>query len=392
MSFTPRFPAAGTVAALVLFAGLPTAAAAQAKNPCAGVRTCQAVADFSGTVTDFRQSVGAQGAHVIAVTLQFRNLTGNPLYLGYVAESGVITDDKGNRYAVYPASVRGIGTITAREFDPKFMLRPGESADARLEFGFRAPPSTILGTKYTMDLAVRQIEPLAGNQFRLGREHALQYGGFPEVMTAPVAATAPASPAAPAAEAAPPPEPADLCAGKPRCYAAGPFLAEVTQVVGSNLGGGKSMFHLLQITMRIRNMTSEPIILGYQAKSGTAVDDLGNQYSWYSGYAWDASAAGIGVVIPGRSADPQFRLNPGDARNATFTVRRKIIATTPIGASYTYNLVLVQMEILPSHQIRSVTESAVGFKDLTLGTSATATVNSAAEVLDALKKKINHKP
>lgn len=370
------------VAAIVSAAASPAVLAAQS-DACIGQRACQAVRDFSVTVTDFRPSMLGK-TRVFALTLRIRNLTSRPLYLGYVGESGLLTDDQGNRYTVSAASVRGIGIVSNAAFDPKFVLQPGEASDARAEWTF-TPDKQILGTTYTLDFALREIDPLPGDQFRLGREHSFQMRGFPGIMTtaiaeAPAAAPAPTPAPPPPAAPATPPEPADACAGKARCYNAGPFMAEITQVTPSR---PSAKVHMLQVTMRIRNIGTDPIILAYQQRTSILVDDLGNQYTWYAGYAVDQSASGIGTIILGRTADPQFRLRPGEARTVSFAVRRAAAPNAAIGTSFTHNLVLHQLEVLPSSQVRSLREFAVGFQDFTVSGAV-----KARSLIDEISKAV----
>ena len=146
---------------------------------CGGNPHCAEVSTFVATVTDMRQSV-AGGTRVISLTVRFRNKSDGPLVLGYVTGSGVITDDRGNRYMVDSyggMGVRGIGLVSPGSIDPKFTLRAGESADARLEFMW-APGGRLFGTSFIVELAVREIQPLPGDQWRLGQEHALQFRDF----------------------------------------------------------------------------------------------------------------------------------------------------------------------------------------------------------------------
>jgi serine/threonine protein kinase len=147
---------------------------------CGGNPRCDQVSTFVATATDLRESViggGGNQTRVVGLTVRFRNTTGGPLILGYVSGSGVVTDDRGNRYTTN--NVRGLGVVGAGPIDAKFVLRPGESGDARFEFMW-APRGTIFGTRYVVELSVREIEPLAGNQWRLGQEHSLHFSGFGE--------------------------------------------------------------------------------------------------------------------------------------------------------------------------------------------------------------------
>jgi hypothetical protein len=327
---------------------------------------------------------------MVTTTVRFQNKTTRPLILGYVQNSGIATDDQGNRFVVYGAqAVRGIGEI-ASTFDPKFVLQPGEASDARFEYVFRMPnANTILGTKYDVELAVREINTVAGNQFRLGREHAIQFRGFgpgwtpggqvaSQPSTETVTQTANAS-----APALLPPE-VDLCAGKARCYGAGPFIAEVAQFTTSTEGNKK--YHVLRTNLKVRNVSSQPIILAYKATTDGATDNLGNRYYWGTAGTYDMSVTGIGKV-EGRNADPQFVLAPGESRTATFSLVRRDANGRELGTSWTQDLTLVQLEILPSKQVRVGREYAVSFKDLSPG-GADAGNAAAQKLFNAVKSKL----
>lgn len=341
---------------------------------CAGNPHCVEVTPFAATVTDFRTS--ASGAtKVVTVTMRFQNRTATPLILGYVQGSGIVTDDRGNRYTVNgPGAIRGIGEINNNTFDSKFTLQPGEASDARMEFQWTAQRGQIFGTTYDVELAVRQIDALEANQYQLGKEYALKLDGF--TAGASVASAQPASgPVAPStgagagttggSVAAVPAEVPDACAGKPRCYGAGPFIAEVTQVTTSKV----TYYVYVHLNVKVSNVTAQPLVLGWQNGSGVVVDDAGNRYA-------AKSVKGIGLVTAS-AADPQFTLNPGQSRAFTidYVVRP---GRAVVGTSYTADFVLQQLEILPSRQVRSVREYSVSYQDLSAGNAGAAGSTNAS--------------
>ena len=119
--------------------------------------------------------------------------------------------------------------------DQKFVLQPGEASDARFEFVWNASPQEIFGLSFQVDLAIREIDPIPGNQLRLGREHALHFtglgnraGGIPSSSTAMTVPSPSGLPGGAPTSAATAPSQVDPCAGSPRCYNAGPFVAKVT--------------------------------------------------------------------------------------------------------------------------------------------------------------------
>jgi hypothetical protein len=371
---------------------------AQSAAACLRGDACVRVATFDAAVTDFRISPAAQGGRLITATVQFLNRTDRPLTIGYVDGSGVSIDDQGNRYVVYGnGSVRGIGEIRGNGFDPKFTLRPGETSDARFELLFR--PSTrdqILGTSYDLDLTVRLIEPLAGGQFRLGREHSLHFRGFGTggttaagVTDAAGAAVASAGMTAPAPAPQALPGEVDHCAGRSRCYSAGTFVAEVGQLTA----GVEGRHHVLRSTIRFRNMSSQPIILAYKPSTNGATDNLGNRYYYGRAGTYDNSVQGMGKVERG-NADAQFVLSPGQSRDARVSVIRFEVWNKQLGTSFTEDMGVVLLEPLPSGQIRAGREYAMSFRDLTVGAgddahaAGNAVANEAAKRLfDAIKNR-----
>lgn len=341
------------LACLTLFA---SQAGAQTTTACANQPTCIELRKFAVTVADFQES--KQGLNrLVTATVRFRNTSTRPLILGYLKESGIATDDRGNRYVVYGA-VRGIGEITTREFDPKFVLEPGESSEARFEFMWRPSGRDIYGTTYDIDLAVREIDPVASNQHRLGLEHSLRFRRLNSSVVAGAAEIATTT---------------------------DPFTADVVQLTPSRV----SRHHVLQINVRFRNVSTEPIILGYSARSSGAIDNYGNRYHWGRAGTHDVSVKGMGIV-DARKADPQFVLQPGQSRNATFQVIRYDVGTTAIGTAFTYDLAVEQLQLLPSQQVQSVRQYSLNFPSLAAGAqpAAAENLNDAVKALkDIFKKK-----
>lgn len=392
--------------ALAITAIAASAAVAQAPA-CASKTSCYETASFVATVTDFRTSVAGR-YRVVTTTMRFQNKLKRPLILGYVPRSGIATDDRGNRYQIGADGVRGIGTISGGALDVKFSLQPGEASDARFEFAW-APGNEIFGTSYEVELAVREIDPVSASQYTLGKEHALRFTGFgaaaatvasagvvapapPAVTTVAVASSPGASTAAPAPAPMPPAvePPANPCGDSPRCYGAGPFVAQVSHLEGSMVGG---RHHVLRASVKFTNLSTQPIILAYHTGSSSVIDNYGNRYYWGRPGTHDVSASGIGIV-EGARADPQFILRPGDSREAVFQVIRYNVGNNPIGTGYSYDLVIDQLEPLPSGQIRSLRNYSVGFHDLAMtGSGVRANDSDAAnKLIESLKKKLSGKP
>jgi len=155
----------------------------------------------------------------------------------------------------------------------------------------------------------------------------------------------------------------DACSGKARCYSAGPFMAEVIGMTPSQTLGG---FHVLQVNVRFRNLTNQPLILAYVAGSGVITDDNGKRYDQnYEAYVGNG-AKGIGTVNRVK-ADPQFVLTSGASSNASFILARPHGANAlndPIGMTFNFDLSIAQLEVLPHQQVRTIRQYSVDFTDL----------------------------
>lgn len=342
---------------------------AQAASVCGSRQHCAEVPTFVAIVSDFRIS-NAGRRRVITVTVRFANRTNRTLVLGYLHDSGVVVDDQGNRYTVSaPSAVRGIGEIVGDTLDPKFALAAGESGDARIEFAFD-PGRQVLGTNYEIDAAFREINAVSGNQWQLGREHALHFSGFTDAGI--VAATGPGAASQPAVAQPVPTAPGsaspDRCGRAPRCYDAGPFVANITQVTITRDTDASAIHSGAKVTMRIRNVSTRGIALGYRGRSGQLTDDAGNRYGNETA-AVRSRVSGIGT-ISGDDVDPRFVLGPGEARDATFDNTLSINRSKALGTVFNYDLTLEELEVLPSKQVRTARSYAVGFHDFKGGATA----------------------
>ncbi|MEK6598313.1 MAG: hypothetical protein AABY91_08270, partial [Gemmatimonadota bacterium] len=144
------------------------------------------------------------------------------------------------------------------------------------------------------------------------------------------------------------------------------FSVEVGRLTASIVGG---RHHVITFAVKIRNMSTQPIILGYRDGSNSGTDDLGNRYYYGRAGTADGSVKGIGHVT-GRSADPQFVLRSGQSRDVSVSLIRYEAARRPIGTQFSWDAALVELEILPSRQIREVREYAVGVAGLSEGAAS----------------------
>jgi hypothetical protein len=373
----------------------PAAAAMQAApSVCPPGRLCDEVPSFAAAITDFKASQYDQATKAVSATVRFVNKTNRPLILGYVRTASVAINEAGNRYTIdQPANVRGIAEIAGGQFDPKFMVQPGQAADARFEFWWRWDGRAIIGQRaWDIDLTIREVNEIAPGQYRFGQEHALQFkgvavgnmtsaapagGSLATVSGAAAPASAPAATPAPAAPAQVQANLPDACAGKIRCFDAGPFSAEILTATATREQAARP-WHTVSMNLRFTNKTNAPIILAYVVPSGVLIDDLGNRYT-PAGAPNDAK--GIGKV-QARSADPQFVLRPGESRQATLgqvRVMRGTPTATVIGSSYTFDVSIAELEVIYNgQQVRTVREHTMTFPSFALTGGAGATAAAPA--------------
>jgi hypothetical protein len=354
---------------------------------CAGQDFCNETPSLVATVTSFRTS-SIDRAKIVSATIRLQNRTDRPLTLGYVTNSGVATDDRGNRYMVYGSNgVRGLGEIRPNSrFDNKFTLPPGGSGDARFELTWRHSSRDLYGDLFSLDLAIREIEPVGTNQYRLGAEHALHFDGLRNGLRVETSAV-PAAPAEPSAVSTQPGAASstplvDPCVGKQHCYFAGPFFAEIAQITSARVGTYKD--HVIRLNVRFTNMSSEPLILGYTAGSSIMTDNLGNRYYWGSLNTVDTSATGIGTVSSNR-ANSSFVLTPGQSRNATFQLTRYRPGNNPLGTQFNWDVAVEQLEVLSPEHVRTAREFALSFSDIHVNSYGGTAAQSPGEAVQQLK-------
>ena len=119
----------------------------------------------------------------------------------------------------------------------------------------------------------------------------------------------------------------DPCAGLQRCANGGSFIAQVVSL--TPVGGPADRHHSLKLNLTFRNVSTQPVILGYKSNSSAAVDNLGNGYVFGRPGTHDTSFSGIGLVT-GRAAEHSLSLTFAahaplvlDTRNAMRNVQRR---------------------------------------------------------------------
>jgi hypothetical protein len=359
-------------------AAAPAPAPAKAPAPppapiCGGAPQCTEVNTFAATVSDFRFSTSGN-TRIVTATVRFQNKLARPLILGYLSGSGVAIDDRGNRFQMNESTgLRGMGVAAPNRIDPKFLLMPGQSADARVEYQWHPGGGEIFGTAYDLEFAVREILPVSATQFRVGLEHPLKWRGLapPETSAAPAP-----TPTAQLAAAAIEPQ-VDHCEGLPRCYSAGPFIAQVQQVTDSRNGTNQ----IVGFKLRFRNVSAQPLVLAYKYGTALAIDNNGQRFN----PAGTNPVLGIGVSRRG-VANADFLLQPGQSRDATFQVQR-YVGRSLVGTGFTFDVAIEQLEVLPANQLRTLREFSLSFPDLTANNPAGQSLDDASKRLRELFRR-----
>lgn len=284
------------------------------------------------TVTNVETSPGANGWRYLTTTVHLHNLTKKPLILGVEPGKVSATDDQRNGYGVI--LVRGIGEIAGTRVDPKFVLPAEGGADVLFEMRWRGERNAIFGTKFDLTLPVRVILPLAGDQYKLDKEYLLTFTGLQSGHVATPKGSDPLP---------------------KNTVNAGPFTVQITRMTPTR----NARLHSATFDAQIKNTSDKPLVLAYEGTSSYGIDDQGNRYAYGTAGTHDTSVRGIGIVTS-LNADPQFTLAPGESRDVQFTVFRRV-GREVAGTQLTYYVALVQLEILPSKQIRTIRQYSLTF-------------------------------
>jgi hypothetical protein len=394
--------AAARIALLLLAAALGASVQA-APDPCAGMPQCQNLGPFTATVTKVnvtrQDSVTAyQG---VKTTVRFTNIGRQPLVLGYRDKTSAVTDDKGLAYR-WSSKATGIGLVSRGVADPQFQLASGESREASfegvLQYSMRRQ---VAGNVFQHDFTIVELAQVGPRQIRELRDHAVSFsqlsatsgfagGGARPAGGVAVAmpATAPA-PAGPVAQAPAPPQAREGCAGAVTCQVQGPLQASVVRVNVTD-SGGVTAYHTVRTTVRFQNLGAQPLFIGYRNKSGAVSDNKGLAYRWGS------KAYGIGLV-DANVADPQFRLAPGESREAAFesTLQYGARHTTP-GNVFQHDLTIALLQVVGPNQVRATSDLAFSFSNLSAGggtggaglagDASVQTINKVVDLFKSLKK------
>lgn len=350
--------------------------AATTADACAGRTDCSASGDLMAELTRVTNSMSGT-VPVTRIGVRFHNASGAPVTLCLMQYAQFGMDDRGlpylaNAVQAIPVCEREPGNVT-------FTVAPGGSRDASLEYSYRGARGAIRGTSASLNFAVRQIELVPGDQVKMLRVIPLVFRDVAVTGERAVAGVGPSPAGTPAAPGAP--GQSEACANVPNCYAAGPFSAQLTSVVPSQIANTR----YLRLGVRIRNLGADRLILCFESGSGVVDDDRQNRYGLTASEA--STVKGIGICY-GQTANTQFTLAPGATRDASFEFRTGIYAGTVLGNTFAVNFALNKLDVLPGEQIQQSGQYVVNFEGVTASGGPAAAGAKAAGLLDLLRQRM----
>ena len=121
------------------------------------------------------------------------------------------------------------------------------------------------------------------------------------------------------------------------CFDAGPFQANISQLIMSQQGG----WHIIRMNVQFHNATNQPLAIAYHDGSMVMIDNNGNTYIPAGGNP--GAVQGMGIDR-GNQTDSQFVLSPGQTGNAMFSVARVRDNNSPVGTGYSYNFTIDELQ------------------------------------------------
>jgi len=118
------------------------------------------------------------GWHVIRMNIQFQNATNQPLIIAYHDGSMIMTDNNGNSYQACggnPGELQGMGIDRGAQTDPQFVLSPGQTGSALFCVARGRPANSPIGTGYTYNLTVDELQTQNGATALVTRSYNLNF-------------------------------------------------------------------------------------------------------------------------------------------------------------------------------------------------------------------------
>jgi hypothetical protein len=136
------------------------------------------------------------------------------------------------------------------------------------------------------------------------------------------------------------------CAGQEHCTAVPGLTAAITDFRESV--GGYSRF--VTFTVRFRNISNRPLILGLVRGSAVTTDDRGNRYA-------TGTVRGIGEIV-GNTFDSKFTLRPGESGDARIETGWRA-GNTIYGTAFEIDLAVREIDVVGSNQFALGKEHAL---------------------------------
>ena len=105
------------------------------------------------------------GWHIVRMNIQFHNSTNQPLIVAYHDGSMVMIDNNGNTYVPAggnPGQLQGMGIDRGNQTDSQFVLGPGQTGNALFSVARGRGPNSPVGTGYTYNLTIDELQPQNG--------------------------------------------------------------------------------------------------------------------------------------------------------------------------------------------------------------------------------------
>ncbi len=126
--------------------------------------SCFDAGPFQANVSQMTMSQEG-GWHIVRMNILFHNSTNQPLIVAYHDGSMVMVDNNGNTYIPAggnPGQLQGMGIDRGNQTDSQFMLAPGQTGNALFSVARGRGPNSPVGTGYTYNLTIDELQPQNG--------------------------------------------------------------------------------------------------------------------------------------------------------------------------------------------------------------------------------------
>ena len=126
--------------------------------------SCFDAGPFQANVSQMTMSQEG-GWHILRMNILFHNSTNQPLIVAYHDGSMVMVDNNGNTYVPAggnPGQLQGMGIDRGNQTDSQFVLAPGQTGSALFSVARGRGPNSPVGTGYTYNLTIDELQPQNG--------------------------------------------------------------------------------------------------------------------------------------------------------------------------------------------------------------------------------------